>query len=62
VRVAAPYVATFMGRAAVPMSNARIGQELGWRPRHPTYRDALALLDGRERDVAGVGLRTMQRA
>jgi nucleoside-diphosphate-sugar epimerase len=44
VRVAAPYVATFMGRAAVPMSNARIAQELGWRPRYPTYREALALL------------------
>jgi hypothetical protein len=51
-----------MGRAAVPMSNARIAQELGWRPRYPTYREALALLDGRERDVAGVGLRAMQRA
>ncbi|HSS57456.1 MAG TPA: NAD(P)-dependent oxidoreductase [Solirubrobacteraceae bacterium] len=62
VRVAAPYMATFMGRARVPMSNARITEELGWRPRYPTYREALALLDGHERDVAGVGRRTMQRA
>jgi nucleoside-diphosphate-sugar epimerase len=45
VRVAAPYVATFMGRARVPMSNALIADELGWRPRYPTYREALALLD-----------------
>ena len=45
VRVAAPYMATFMGRAGVPMSNARITDELGWRPRYPTYREALALLD-----------------
>jgi nucleoside-diphosphate-sugar epimerase len=44
VRVAAPYMATFMGRAGVPMSNARIAEELGWRPRYPTYREALALL------------------
>ena len=44
------------------MSNARITEELGWRPRYPTYREALALLDGHERDVAGVGRRTMQRA
>jgi hypothetical protein len=44
VRVAAPYMATFMGRAGVPMSNARIAEELGWRPRYPTYRETLALL------------------
>jgi nucleoside-diphosphate-sugar epimerase len=44
VRAGAPYVATFMGRARVPMSNARIVDELGWRPRYPTYREALALL------------------
>ena len=30
---------------ALPMSNARITEELGWRPRYPTYREALALLD-----------------
>ena len=45
VRAAAPYMATFMGRAGVPMSNALIADELGWRPRYPTYREALALLD-----------------
>jgi nucleoside-diphosphate-sugar epimerase len=44
VRAAAPYMAMFMGRAGVPMSNARIADELGWRPRYPTYREALALL------------------
>jgi nucleoside-diphosphate-sugar epimerase len=44
-RAAAPYIATVVGRARVPMSNARIADELGWRPRYPTYREALALLD-----------------
>jgi hypothetical protein len=29
----------------VPMSNALIADELGWRPRYATYREALALLD-----------------
>jgi nucleoside-diphosphate-sugar epimerase len=62
VRVAAPYVATFMGRARVPTSNARIADDLGWHPRHPTYREALALLRGGEGDLAGAGVRPMQRA
>jgi nucleoside-diphosphate-sugar epimerase len=44
-RATAPYMATVIGRAGVPMSNARITEELGWRPRYPTYREALALLD-----------------
>jgi hypothetical protein len=44
VRATAPYAATFMGRARVPMSNARIAEELGWRPNYPTYREALAEL------------------
>jgi nucleoside-diphosphate-sugar epimerase len=44
VRAVAPYVATFMGRARVPMSNTRIADDLGWRPRYTTYREALALL------------------
>jgi hypothetical protein len=38
-------MATVIGRARVPMSNARIADELGWRPRYPTYREALALLE-----------------
>ncbi len=45
VRFVAPYMATVIGRARVPVSNARIADELGWRPRYPTYREALALLD-----------------
>ena len=45
MRSVAPYLATVIGRAGVPMSNARIADELGWRPRYPTYREALALLD-----------------
>ena len=52
VRAAAPYIATFMGRARVPMSNARIADELGWRPRYPTYREALALLECLGRSAA----------
>jgi nucleoside-diphosphate-sugar epimerase len=43
-RAAAPYMATVIGRARVPMSNARIAEELGWRPRYATYRETLALL------------------
>jgi nucleoside-diphosphate-sugar epimerase len=62
VRIAAPYVATFMGRARVPMSNARIVDELGWRPRYPTYREALALLERPERGLAGGGVGAVQRA
>jgi hypothetical protein len=27
------------------MSNVRIADELGWRPRYATYREALALLE-----------------
>ena len=45
MRSVAPYLATVIGRAGVPRSNARIADELGWRPRYPTYREALALLD-----------------
>jgi nucleoside-diphosphate-sugar epimerase len=64
VRVAAPYVATFMGRARVPMSNALIKDEVGWAPRYPTYREALALLRDGERGLAGAGagVRAVQRA
>ena len=62
VRAVAPYAAVFMGRARVPMSNARIAKELGWRPRYPSYREALALLDGGEGDLAGARVGTMQRA
>ena len=48
VRATAPYAATFMGSGKVPMSNARITDELGWRPSYPTYREALALLEPAE--------------
>jgi nucleoside-diphosphate-sugar epimerase len=61
VRALAPYFATFMGRARVPMSNALIADELGWRPRYPSYREALALGDG-EGGLVGPGVRPMQRA
>jgi nucleoside-diphosphate-sugar epimerase len=62
VRLAGPYIAGFMGRARVPMSNALIAEELGWRPRYPTYREALALLDSGESELAGAGVRPVQRA
>jgi nucleoside-diphosphate-sugar epimerase len=62
VRLAGPYIAGFMGRARVPMSNALIAEELGWRPRYPTYREALALLHGGESELAGAGVRPVQRA
>jgi nucleoside-diphosphate-sugar epimerase len=62
IRAVAPYFATFMGRARVPMSNVLIADELGWRPRYPTYREALALLGDAERDLVGAGVRPVQRA
>jgi hypothetical protein len=62
IRPAAPYLATFMGRARVPMSNELIADELGWRPRYPTYREALALLGDGEGDLVAAGARTVQRA
>jgi nucleoside-diphosphate-sugar epimerase len=43
-RVAAPYGAMFLSRPRLPVSNERLKRELGWRPRFPTYREALAPL------------------
>lgn len=43
-RPAMPYAAMFLSRARIPVSNARLKRELGWRPRSPTYREALAPL------------------
>jgi nucleoside-diphosphate-sugar epimerase len=62
IRAAVPYLATFMGRARVPMSNELIADELGWRPRYPTYREALALLGDGEGDLVAAGARPVQRA
>ena len=62
VRLAGPYVAGFMGRARVPLSTALIAEELGWRPRYPTYREALGLLADDERDLVGAGVGPLQRA
>jgi len=62
VRAVAPYFATFMGRARVPMSNALIADELGWRPHYPSYREALALLGDGEGGLVGPGVRPVQRA
>ena len=44
VRLVMPYGAKFLARARLVASNARIKEELGWRPEHPTYREALAPL------------------
>lgn len=44
-RPAMPYAATFLSRARIAASNARLKRELGWRPQSPTYREALAALD-----------------
>src|SRR4051812_5342889 len=30
-----------VGRGRLPISNAKLKQELGWAPRYPTYREAL---------------------
>ena len=47
-RPAMPYAAMFLSRAKIPASNERLKRELGWRPRSPTYREALAPLPGGE--------------
>ena len=44
VRPFASYAAAFLGEVQLPVSNARITDELGWRPSFPTYREALAPL------------------
>jgi nucleoside-diphosphate-sugar epimerase len=49
VNVAASYVAPAFGRGRLPVSNAKLKQELGWNPRFPTYREALCPLA----DLAG---------
>jgi len=41
-----PYAAMFLARARVAASNGKLRHELGWEPRHPTYREALAALTG----------------
>jgi 2-alkyl-3-oxoalkanoate reductase len=43
-RLAIPYGAMFLSRPRLPVSNALLKQELGWSPRFPTYREALAPL------------------
>jgi nucleoside-diphosphate-sugar epimerase len=43
-RPAMPYAAMFLSRARIPASNAKLKRELGWWPRSPTYREALAPL------------------
>jgi nucleoside-diphosphate-sugar epimerase len=43
-RPAMPYAAMFLSRARIPASNERLKRELGWWPRSPTYREALAPL------------------
>jgi nucleoside-diphosphate-sugar epimerase len=42
VNAGASYVAPAFGRGRLPISNAKLKQELGWSPRFPTYREALA--------------------
>lgn len=44
VRPFASYVTTFLADVQLPVSNARVKQELGWSPTQPTYREALAPL------------------
>lgn len=41
INAGASYVAPAFGRGRLPISNARLKQDLGWSPRYPTYREAL---------------------
>jgi nucleoside-diphosphate-sugar epimerase len=43
-RLAVPYGAMFLSRPRLPVSNQHLKRELGWRPRFPSYREALAPL------------------
>jgi nucleoside-diphosphate-sugar epimerase len=43
-RLAIPYGAMFLSRPRLPVSNARLKNELGWRPWFPSHREALAAL------------------
>jgi hypothetical protein len=40
-------VAAAFGGGRLPVSNAKIKDELGWSPRYPTYREALRPLGER---------------
>jgi nucleoside-diphosphate-sugar epimerase len=41
LNLGASYVAATFGGGPLPVSNAKLKDELGWSPRHPTYREAL---------------------
>jgi nucleoside-diphosphate-sugar epimerase len=47
IKLGASYVAATFGGGRLPISNAKIKDELGWSPRYPTYREALRPLIGR---------------
>ena len=44
VRPFASYATAFMADVQLPVSNARLKEELGWEPTRPSYREALAPL------------------
>jgi len=41
VKLGASYVAAAFGGGRLPVSNAKLKDELGWSPRSKTYREAL---------------------
>jgi nucleoside-diphosphate-sugar epimerase len=41
VNLGASYIAAAFGGGPLPISNAKLKDELGWSPHHPTYREAL---------------------
>jgi len=47
IKLGASYVAAAFGGGQLPVSNAKIKDELGWSPRYPTYREALRPLEER---------------
>jgi nucleoside-diphosphate-sugar epimerase len=46
INIGASYVAPAFGGGRLPVSNAKLKDELGWSPRFPTYREALGSLGG----------------
>jgi len=46
-RLAAPYPATFAVDSSLRVANAKAKRELGWTPRHPSYREGTAAMADR---------------
>jgi nucleoside-diphosphate-sugar epimerase len=53
LRLAAPYVASFVVGTSMRVANARARTELGWRPMYPNYRAGIKAMAAAARDREG---------